>query len=253
LLNAYPSRVDPALPAPPTLAYLPGDLASQGHEPPAPRRAGPNRLDSSAISYPPIAAAGSRGPSSPRAQGGELAGCRQYKAVQGRGRRVTVDPSEAFVLFYKNHSGPVFRTLLAGTLNRAAAEDATAEAFARAFAHWGTVAVHPNPRAWVLRVAWNCYRSSWRKWEGRWSADPPAVPSLAPEAWSDPDLMAAIRRLPQGQREVIVFVALGELTPTQAARVLGKAAETVRSLLFSARVALHRALAEATDLEEDDD
>jgi DNA-directed RNA polymerase specialized sigma24 family protein len=87
---------------------------------------------------------------------------------------VTVDPSEAFALFFKNHSGSVFRALLAGTLNRAAAEDATAEAFARAFAHWDTVAVHPNPSAWVLRVAWNCYRSSWRQWESRWSADPPA-------------------------------------------------------------------------------
>ena len=93
---------------------------------------------------------------------------------------MTVGPSEAFALFYKHNSGPVFRTLLAGTLNRAAAEDATAEAFARAYAHWDTVAVHPNPRAWVLRVAWNCYRSSWRQWESRWSADPPEATPPAP-------------------------------------------------------------------------
>jgi RNA polymerase sigma factor (sigma-70 family) len=177
----------------------------------------------------------------------------QQKAVQGRGRRVTVDPSEAFALFYKHNRGPVFRALLAGTLNRAAAEDATAEAFARAFAHWDTVAAHSNPRAWVLRVAWNCYRSSWRKWERRWSTDPPEVPPLVPEPWRDPDLVAAIRRLPQGQREVIVFVALGELTPTQVARVLGKPAPTVRSLLFHARVALHQALAETPDPKEDDE
>jgi RNA polymerase sigma factor (sigma-70 family) len=166
---------------------------------------------------------------------------------------MTVDPSEAFALFYNNNRGLVFRALLAGTLNRAGAEDATAEAFARAFAHWDTIAVHPNPRAWVLRVAWNCYRSSWRKWESRWSADQPAVPPSAHEVWSDPDLVTAIRNLSQGQREVIVFVALGELTPTQTARVLGKAAGTVRSLLCQARVALHRALAEATDLEDEDD
>jgi hypothetical protein len=44
------------------------------------------------------------------------------------GGRVTVDASEAFALFFKNNRGPVFRALLAGTLNRAAAEDATAEA-----------------------------------------------------------------------------------------------------------------------------
>jgi RNA polymerase sigma-70 factor (ECF subfamily) len=177
----------------------------------------------------------------------------KHKAVERREGSVTVGPSEAFALFFKNHSGPVFRTLLAGTLNRAAAEDATAEAFARAFALWDTVAVHPNPRAWVLRVAWNCYRSSWRKWESRWSADQPEVPPLAPEPWSDPDLVAAIRALPQCQREVIVFVGLGELTPTQTARVLGKSASTVRSLLFYARVALYQALAETTDPKEEDD
>jgi hypothetical protein len=45
---------------------------------------------------------------------------------------VTVEPSGPFALFYKNNSGPVFRVLQGGTLDRAAAEDATAEAFARA-------------------------------------------------------------------------------------------------------------------------
>jgi DNA-directed RNA polymerase specialized sigma24 family protein len=49
---------------------------------------------------------------------------------------VAADPSEGFALFFKNNRGPVFRVLLAGTLSRAAAEDATAEAFARAFASW---------------------------------------------------------------------------------------------------------------------
>jgi DNA-directed RNA polymerase specialized sigma24 family protein len=52
---------------------------------------------------------------------------------------------------------------------------------------------------------------------------------------------------------VITLVGLGELTPTQAARVLGKPAGTVRSLLFQARVALHQALDEPTDPKEDDD
>jgi RNA polymerase sigma-70 factor, ECF subfamily len=163
-----------------------------------------------------------------------------------------VDPSEAFALFFKENSGPVFRTLLAGTLNRAAAEDATAEAFTRALLHWDTVAIHPNPRAWVLRVAWNHDRSSCRKWESRWSPRPLEAAPPVPEPWSDPDLVAAIRALPPGQREVLVLVALGELTPSQVARVLGKQAGTVRSLLFQARVALHRALGEASEEQDDD-
>jgi RNA polymerase sigma factor (sigma-70 family) len=159
---------------------------------------------------------------------------------------VTVDRSEAFGLFYKDNSGPVFRALLAGTLNRAAAEDATAEAFARAWADWDTVASHPNPKAWVLRVAWNHYRSSWRRWEGRWSVDQQVPSPRAAESWVDPDLVAAIRGLPRGQREVIVLVALGELTPTEIAGILGRAVGTVGSQLFRARMALRQVLDEAT-------
>jgi RNA polymerase sigma factor (sigma-70 family) len=159
---------------------------------------------------------------------------------------VTIDPLEAFGLFYKDNSGPVFRALLAGTLNRAAAEDATAEAFARALAHWDTVASHPNPKAWVLRVAWNHYRSSWRRWEARWSVDQPEPSPPPAESWVDPHLVAAIRGLPRGQREVIVLVALGELTPTEIAGVLGRAVGTVRSQLSRARMALRQVLDEAT-------
>jgi RNA polymerase sigma-70 factor (ECF subfamily) len=166
---------------------------------------------------------------------------------------MTVEPSEAFALFYKNNSGPVFRTLLAGTLDRAAAEDATAEAFARAFAHWQQVADHPNPRAWVLRVAWNYHNSSWRTWEGRRVADPPPATSPATDQWIDPDLVAAIGRLPHGQREVLVLAALGELRPSEIAKVLGKAASTVRGQLSRARTTLRRALGEPHGQEGHDD
>ena len=158
---------------------------------------------------------------------------------------MTVDPLEAFELFYKDNSGPVFRALLAGTLNRAAAEDATAEAFARALAHWDRVASHPNPQAWVLRVAWNHHRSSWRRWEARWSAEQQEPSPPPPEPWVDPDLVAAIRGLPKGQREVIVLLALGELTPTEIAGVLGRAVGTVRSQLFRARMTLRQVLGDA--------
>jgi hypothetical protein len=44
----------------------------------------------------------------------------QQTAV-GRERRMTVGLSEAFALFFKNNSAPVFRALLASTLHRAAA------------------------------------------------------------------------------------------------------------------------------------
>jgi RNA polymerase sigma-70 factor (ECF subfamily) len=159
---------------------------------------------------------------------------------------VNADASETFALFYKDHRGPVFRALLAGTLNRAAAEDATAEAFARAFVHWEAVAIHPSPRAWVLRVAWNYYTSSWRAWEGRWVADPPAPAAPTPELGVDPDVVRAIRALPRGQRRVLVLVAFAELTPAEVAEVLGRAHGTVRGQLSRARAALRRALGDGS-------
>jgi RNA polymerase sigma factor (sigma-70 family) len=85
-------------------------------------------------------------------------------------------------------------------------------------------------------------------------ADPSAAPTPpATEPWVDPDLVTAIRRLPPGQREVLVLVALGELTPTETAEVLGKAASTVRGQLSRARVALRLALGEAPSPEGHDD
>ena len=160
---------------------------------------------------------------------------------------MTVEPSEAFALFYKDNRGPVYRALLAGVLDRDAAEEATAEAFARAFAHWHAVADHPNPRAWVLRVAWNYHKSCWRTWEGRRVADPPPAAPPAVVQWVDPDLVDAIGRLPLGQREVLVLVALGELRPSEAAKVLGPAAGTVRGQLSRARAALRQLLDQAQE------
>jgi DNA-directed RNA polymerase specialized sigma24 family protein len=163
---------------------------------------------------------------------------------------VQLDAYEAFALFWKNNSGPVFRALLVSIQNRAAAEDAGAEAFARALAHWDLVAVHPNPRAWVLRTARNCYNSSWRKWEGRRADLVEPVP--IPEPWVDVDLVRAIARLPKGQREVVALRAFGELTPAEIADVLGQEAGTVRGQLSRARAALREALGETTNPEERD-
>lgn len=57
----------------------------------------------------------------------------------------------AFADFYGARRDAVFRAVLVAVGNRTAAEDAVAEAFARAYASWRRVAEHPNPTAWVRR------------------------------------------------------------------------------------------------------
>jgi len=161
---------------------------------------------------------------------------------------------EEFAAFFKQHRGVVYRTILAKTMDAAAAEDATAEAFACAYAHWDdTVAAHPNPTAWVLKVAWNQHLSWWRAWESRRVADPPAPRWPAAQPPIDPRVVKAIRGLPRGQRDVFVLAALGELPPAQIAAVLGKAPGTVRAQLHRARVRLRRVLGERFSPEGQDD
>jgi DNA-directed RNA polymerase specialized sigma24 family protein len=68
---------------------------------------------------------------------------------------VTTDPVADFAAWYQAESGRV-RTVLAGVCGDAAlAEEATAEAFAKAFARWSKVRALDSPAAWVYRVALN--------------------------------------------------------------------------------------------------
>jgi RNA polymerase sigma factor (sigma-70 family) len=161
---------------------------------------------------------------------------------------------EEFAAFFAQHRGMVFRTILAKTMDAAAAEDATAEAFACAYAHWDdTVAAHPHPEAWVLKVAWNQHLSWWRAWGSRRAAEPPAPRWPAAQMPVDPQVIRAIRSLPRGQQAVFVLAALGELPPTQVAAVLGKAPGTVRAQLHRARARLRLVLGDRPSREGHDD
>lgn len=99
-----------------------------------------------------------------------------------------------------------------GDLNEA--EDVVQEAFTRAAARWSRVRAYEAPEAWVRRVALNQAFTVMRRTKrqlrmlGRL-----APPQAAPEPPSDMlDLLAAMRRLPASQREVLVLHYLVELS-----------------------------------------
>ncbi len=91
--------------------------------------------------------------------------------------------AEEFAVFYEASRDGCLRTVAAWTLDWAAAEDLVAEAFARAWASWRRVRVHPSPRAWVVRTALNVNVSTWRRYRRErerspangFAADPPSV------------------------------------------------------------------------------
>ena len=140
--------------------------------------------------------------------------------------------------FYRGEAGPLLRLCFLATLNREAAADATQEAMTRAWKHWPDIS-EPNPRAWVRVVALNLCRSRWRRL-ARQTRLLPRMHTLdeAPAVLPDPDLYAALGRLPPRQREAIALHYFADLPVAECARVMGLSVGTVKSHLARARARL---------------
>ena len=155
-----------------------------------------------------------------------------------------------FADFFAASWDPCLRAVAASTGNMTLAEDQTAEAFARAWASWHKVCHHPAPTAWVVRTALNAGASWWR----RRSRETPLAHhdvGTADGAGTglDAPLLAAVRRLPDRQREVIVLRIFLDLDIDTTARHLGIAPGTVRAHLSRAMTALRSELAPASTTE----
>jgi RNA polymerase sigma factor (sigma-70 family) len=142
---------------------------------------------------------------------------------------------DEFADFYRASWYPCLRAVLASGESPERAEDLVAEAFAKAWASWPQLHDHPAPRAWIVRTALNT-RVSW--WRRRRREFPLANHDLGlPEAFSDLidiDLMAAIRRLPVRQRQIIALRILADLDTEATSLWLGIAPGTVRAHLSRA-------------------
>jgi RNA polymerase sigma-70 factor (sigma-E family) len=141
-----------------------------------------------------------------------------------------------FQEFYQASRDACLRAVLASVGDRVLAEDLVAEAFTRAWVSWHSVSRHPSPPAWVVRTALNTRISWWRR--RRREVDLPAGQDVAAaeagDSGVDPALLAALRELPQRQREVIVFRVFLDLDTKTTARVLGIAPGTVTAHLSRA-------------------
>jgi RNA polymerase sigma-70 factor (sigma-E family) len=144
-----------------------------------------------------------------------------------------------FEEFYAANRDDCLRVVLISVGDRQLAEDLVAEAFARAWMSWPKVRQHPAPRAWVVRTAFNSHVSWWRRRRREvalGSHDVAAAVSHYPSL--DSSLVAALRRLPVRQREVIVLRLLLDLDTATTARTLGIPGGTVASHLHRGLAAL---------------
>jgi RNA polymerase sigma-70 factor (ECF subfamily) len=164
------------------------------------------------------------------------------RSVRGR--------ADAFVEVVQRHEVAV-HGFLARRAGRQAADDLLGEVWVRAFAaRGGYDPGHDDARPWLYGIARNVLRAHWR---ARRDTDQQAAAEPV-DPWGDVDdrldsaaqartLVSALRALPPAERDVLLLVAWEQLTPAEAAVVLGVPPGTARSRLHRARAALRPVLA----------
>ena len=168
-------------------------------------------------------------------------------SVEDGGAPKRADLQDLYVACYPRLVGQL--TLMAG--NHGDAEEALQEAFARLVPRWGKISQYDDPEAWVRRVAVNLLsHSKTRHFRGM---------SLLPHVEARPTgtedvrisdetgVIAKMRSLPVGQRQVVVLHYLLDMPIEDVAGELGIPTGTVKSRLFRARATLGSYLKEVAD------
>jgi DNA-directed RNA polymerase specialized sigma24 family protein len=149
-----------------------------------------------------------------------------------------------FAEFYRSSRDECLRAVLVIVGDQDSAQEAVAEAFARACASWRAVSGHPAPAAWVVRTALNVNISRWRRRRREVPVPDLGVLEGRPAAGSgvqdpvDPRIIAALARLPARQRQVIALRLILDLDTSGTARVLGIRPNTVMVHMARALAAL---------------
>jgi RNA polymerase sigma-70 factor (sigma-E family) len=155
-----------------------------------------------------------------------------------------------FAEFYTAAWDDCLRIVMVSVGNRQLAEDLVAEAFTKSWMSWRKVRGLAEPRAWIIRSALNAHVSWWRRHRREvalGSHDTPASASQDPAL--DRSVMAALRRLPVRQREVIALRLLLDLDTATTAKMLGMSCGTVATHLHRALAALRREIPSRNDQE----
>jgi len=166
-------------------------------------------------------------------------------APRRKGQHALVNLEPEFRDLYEREHRTVLRACFLLARDRAAAEDATQEAFARALERWDRLRGQEWAGGWVMRTAINVVKRG-RGW-GRWSAPPfPDVAAAEVDVAGRTDLWNAVGGLPRRQREATVLYYALDLPVAQVAAAMGCSEGAVKAHLFKARAALARQTMETT-------
>jgi RNA polymerase sigma-70 factor (ECF subfamily) len=136
------------------------------------------------------------------------------------------------------------------TGSREAADDLTQDALERAWLKREQWQAGTNLRAWLFAVMHGVFVNGRRRWRPAESLDALQEAGLergdeaaaAESALAVRELQAALLRLPDEQRQIVLLVGLEQLTYAEAAQVVGVPIGTVMSRLSRARERLRQLL-----------
>jgi len=165
-------------------------------------------------------------------------------------RRAIAGDPEAFAQLYLIYAERLQRFVLFRVGDEQIAEDLTSQTFLKAWEKLDRYQMRGLPfGAWLFRIARNIVFDHYRNYREtveleaslELKADPTAnVVEVAEKHWEADQLQAALRRLTDEQRQVLILKFNDGLSTTEVAQVMGKRCGAVRALQMRGLQSLQR-------------
>jgi len=176
--------------------------------------------------------------------------------ILGEARTAARGRDEVIESLVKEHARLAYRIAYAVLRSHQDSEDAVQETFVRVLRYGGRLASVENPKTWLARIAWRVAvdksKRQRRRNEITIERDDMRMPEIASEEISADRAMESagvsamleglIAGLPAKLREPLILSTIEEMTPREAAAVLGINEAAVRSRVFRARQILREKL-----------
>jgi RNA polymerase sigma-70 factor (sigma-E family) len=160
-----------------------------------------------------------------------------------------IDATLGVTALYQAHAVGLIRLAVVMLGDRAAAEDVVQDAFFGLYRHWAGLADPGNALTYVRSAVLNRCRNALRQRGRPGRLESPAAAVNSPEAAvlvgeEHQHVLAAIRALPDRQREALVLRFYLDMSEEETARAMGISRGTVKSATSRAVAALGRMLKE---------
>jgi len=148
-----------------------------------------------------------------------------------------VEAQQSVEALYRSDADRLWRAVYAFAADADVASDAVAEAFAQVLNRGSAVR---DPQAWTWRTAFRIASGALKA--RRVTTAGQTRPADYSDRYADPDLLDALRRLPEGQRAAVVLFYYADLPVRQIGQRLGSNELAVRANLSRGRRRLRELL-----------